>query len=310
MRSLKELPMKQCKGNIFQIQRWSINDGEGIRSTVFLKGCPLRCKWCANPESWNKNSEVLFFQEKCAGCKRCFSVCSKDAITIENDEICFIREKCCGCAKCCEVCPTGARKMIGATVTVEDVLRVIKRDTVFYRESGGGVTFSGGEPFAQPEFLRQLVFACSQKLGIDTAVETSGYFDWDQVKDIFEFVDCVFVDIKHMDDEVHKKMTGVSNRKILENIALISEKNPYTVVRVPLIDEVNASEKNIKNMCEFIKKSTHVSGIEILPYHSFGKSKYSALGVPSHVFTTPDCTKTADVKSIIASYGIPIVDFK
>lgn len=301
--------MKQCNGTIFQIQRWSINDGEGVRSTVFLKGCPLRCKWCANPESWNKNPEILFFQEKCIGCRRCISVCSKHAITIENTINHFNRERCCVCAKCCKVCPTGARKMMGSMVTVEEVLKILKRDVVFYRESGGGVTFSGGEPFAQLEFLRQLVVSCNQ-LGIDTAVETSGCFDLEQVKDIVEYLDCIFVDIKQMDDEVHKKMTGVSNIKILENIAQISQVHPNTIVRVPLIEEVNASEQNIKNMCEFLKKNTRVRGVELLPYHDFGKSKYSAIGYHSQTFTTPSDAKITAIKAIISTYGIRILDFK
>lgn len=300
--------MKQCSGNIFQIQRWSINDGEGIRSTVFFKGCPLRCKWCSNPESWNKNLEVLFFYEKCINCKRCFSVCSNGAISVEENTTRFVRDKCYGCAACCKVCPTGARKMIGSTVTVEDVLKVIKRDIVFYRESGGGVTFSGGEPFAQSEFLRQLVAVCSQ-LGIDTAVETSGYFDFEQVQDICEQLDCIFVDIKHMDDEIHKKITGISNRKILENVKQISRMHPNTIVRVPFIEEVNANEQNIKKMCEYLKH-THVVGVELLPYHDFGESKYSPIGTCVQTFRTPDVAKIEDAKRTISNYGISIVDFK
>lgn len=309
MRLLKERPMKPCNGTIFQIQRWSINDGEGVRSTVFLKGCPLRCKWCANPESWNKRSEVLFFQEKCVGCNRCMAVCNNNAISLEKSKYHFKRENCSGCAKCCEVCPTGARKMIGDLVTVEDVLKVIKRDAVFYRESGGGVTFSGGEPFAQPEFLRQLAATCYQ-LGLDTAVETSGYFDLEQVKDILEYLDCIFVDIKHMDDETHKQMTGVSNRVILENIAQISQLHPNTIVRVPLIEEVNANEHNIKKMCEFLKSNTQVCGVELLPYHNFGEAKFNAVGYQGHTFTTPDTSKIEEIKAIIAAYGIRILDFK
>jgi pyruvate formate lyase activating enzyme len=207
------------------------------------------------------------------------------------------------------VCPSGARKKIGSTVTVEEVLRVIKRDAIFYRESRGGVTFSGGEPFAQPEFLRQLVLACNQ-LGIDTAAETSGYFDWDQVQDIFECLDCVFVDIKHMDDEAHKKLTGVSNRRILENIALISQINPKTIIRVPLMEEVNTEEQNIRRICEFLRQKTRVEEIELLPYHDFGKTKYSAVGTVSQPFTTPDATKIKEIEKIITDYGIRIIEFK
>ncbi len=192
---------------------------------------------------------------------------------------------------------------------VEDVLAVIKRDAIFYRESGGGVTFSGGEPFAQPEFLRQLVTACN-RLGIDTAVETSGYFDWDSAKDIVGHLDCVFVDIKHMDDEVHQQMTGVGNRRILENIAAISKLNPNTIVRVPLIEEVNASEKNIRKMCEYLKSNTSVEGVELLPYHDFGAAKYNAVGAASQSFSTPDAAKIDEIKRIITEYGLHIVDFK
>lgn len=221
----------------------------------------------------------------------------------------FNREKCIACFRCCEVCPTGARKKMGTIVTVEEVLAVIKRDAIFYRESGGGVTFSGGEPFAQPEFLRQLVTDCN-RLGIDTAVETSGYFEWETVKDIVAGLDCVFVDIKHMDDTVHQQMTGVSNRIILANIAAISQTNPNTIVRVPLIEEVNANEKNIRKMCEYLKRDTNVVGVELLPYHDFGAAKYNAVGSAAHTFNTPEASKIEALKRIIAEYGLPIVDFK
>lgn len=274
-----------------------------------MKGCPLRCQWCANPESWKSSPEVLFFQEKCTGCNRCLAACETGAITSGDTIPAYNREKCSSSTKCCEVCPAGARKLIGSTVTVDDVLRVIKRDAIFYRESGGGVTFSGGEPFAQPEFLRQLVTACSQ-LGINTAVETSGCFDWEQVKDIFELLDCVFVDIKHMDDSFHRQMTGVGNAGILENIALLSRLHSYTIVRVPLIAEVNANEQNMRRMCEFITSHTGVKGVELLPYHDFGESKYRAVGAQVGKFTTPEAATINNLKKIITDYNIPVVDFK
>lgn len=302
--------MKHCNGNIFQIQRWSVNDGEGIRSTVFFKGCPLRCKWCANPEAWNASPEVLFFSGRCSGCGRCAQVCEAGAATMGEGNLSeFDREKCAACFKCADVCPTGARIRMGSNATVEEVLNVIKRDAVFYRESGGGVTFSGGEPFAQMEMLRQLVTAC-RRLGIDTAVETCGYFDWQQGKEIIESLDCVFVDCKHMDDDVHRSLTGVGNRRILENIALISRLNPNTIVRVPLIEEVNASEQNIRNMCEYLTQNARVAGVELLPYHDFGEAKYSAVGAGSQSFTTPSAAKIEELKKIIAEYGLNVVDFK
>ena len=255
------------------------------------------------------NPEVLVFPEKCTGCNRCLAVCDQGAITAGKTAPCFDREQCSGCAKCCEVCPTGSRKFIGSVMTVDEVLKVVNRDAVFYRESGGGVTFSGGEPFAQPEFLRQLVTACNQ-LGIDTAVETSAYFDWEQVKDICGRLDGVFVDIKHMDDACHQKMTGVGNRRILENIVRISQLQPNTIVRVPLIAEVNANEQNIHELGEFLKKNARVTGIELLPYHDFGESKYRAIGVSGQTFTTPAAATIDKLKRILSDQGFRLIDFK
>jgi len=195
------------------------------------------------------------------------------------------------------------------TVTVDDVMQIVKRDAIFYRESGGGVTFSGGEPFAQPQFLRQLATACNQ-LGIDTAVETSGYFDWDLCGDIVDLLDCVFIDCKHMDSAEHQQFCGVGNERILANIAAISQRHPHTIVRVPLIAEVNANEQNIARMCEYLVKNTRVAAVELLAYHDLGEAKYNAAGASRQNFSAPDVAKLAELKKIIAGYGIPLVDFK
>lgn len=301
--------MSNVAGTIFQVQRWSIQDGEGIRSTVFLKGCPLRCRWCANPESWRGDPEVMFFRERCTGCGRCVEVCGHGAAVMADGVAGGgTREKCRGCGQCCAVCPGGARKLIGSVVTVDDVMRVISRDAVFYRESGGGVTFSGGEPFAQPEFLRQLVTACN-RLGIDTAVETSGCFEWDEVKDIVEKLDAVFIDIKHMDDAVHRRLTGAGNRLILENAARIARLKPGTIVRVPLIAGINDDERNIRELGEFLRAQAPVKGVEFLPYHDYGQAKWDAVGAAAQTFAAPDAARIAAVKKIIADYGINIADF-
>ena len=198
---------------------------------------------------------------------------------------------------------------MGSVVTVEEVMQVIRRDAIFYRESGGGVTFSGGEPCLQPKFLRELVAACHRQ-GIDTAVETCGHYAWEPVKDIFAQLDGVFVDIKHMDDAAHRRLTGVGNRRILENVALIAKTNPRTIVRVPLIAEVNASEENIRNMCGFLREHAPVAGVELLIYHNFGEAKYSAVGAVGYAFTAPSERKVAELKQIIADYGLRLVDFK
>lgn len=297
-------------GTIFQIQRWSVNDGEGIRSTIFLKGCPLRCQWCANPESWHGAPEVLFLPEKCTGCGRCVAVCDAAAVRIDPvSHKAVASGACLGCGKCCQVCAGGARKQIGMRVTVDDVMKIIQRDAVFYRESGGGVTFSGGEPFLQAEFLRQLVLACG-RIGLDTAVETCGYYDWQPVKDIFEHLDCVFIDCKHMDDTLHRQWTGVSNRPILENIQRISRLPLRTIVRVPLIREVNATEENVRAMCRFLLKETAVREVELLAYHDYGKSKHHAAGLPARSFSAISEAETDKLKQIITEYGITLADFK
>lgn len=301
--------MKPCEGTVFQIQRWSIHDGEGVRSTVFFKGCPLRCQWCANPESWESGPEILYFSDRCTACGRCTLHCEANANSLTDGSLIFNRAECTGCGQCAEICPAGARKKIGAVMSDQEVLQVVKRDAVFYRESGGGVTFSGGEPFYQAGFLRQLAMAC-RRSGIDTAVETSGYFDWDKVKDIFALLDFVFVDIKHMDDGIHRKVTGVGNERILENIIRISQQQPNTIVRVPLIEEINANDSNIRSMCEFLQRHTNVRGVELLPYHHLGEPKHSARGDLWQVFTAPAAAKKEAMQKIITSYGIEAADFK
>lgn len=303
--------MNPCEGNVFQIQRWSVNDGDGIRSTLFLKGCPLRCRWCANPESWNPRPEILYFADQCTACGRCVSSCDTGAAYRGGDgkSIQFDRTKCIGCDKCSSVCPSGARKPMGEIQSVDAVIEVLQRDMIFYQESGGGVTFSGGEPFAQPEFLRQLLESC-ERLGLDTAVETSGYFSWEQAADLFEYLDLVFVDIKHMDDTIHRQMTGVSNQRILENIQRISRVHPRVIIRVPLIEEVNATGENIEQMCTFLQENTRVAGVELLPYHDFGQEKYEAVGAKSYRFTTPSTEKIEHLKKLITFHGLQNIDFK
>ncbi|WP_246579207.1 glycyl-radical enzyme activating protein [Alkaliphilus flagellatus] len=240
-------------GYVFQTQRWSLHDGDGIRTTIFLNGCPLRCSWCHNPESWTNNS----------------------------------------------IQP----------ISVEDLMKTIKRDAVFYRASGGGVTFSGGEPTYQTEFLRELVKNC-MLLGIDTAIETSGYFSWDKTKDILEALDFVFVDIKHMDSQVHKKYTGVDNKLILENIIKISNMGKKPVIRIPLIPDVNDNDENINQTSEFILKNLEVRGVEVLPYHDYGLYKYKDLGLDSkYEFITPTKEKIEKVKSRIKKHGINIINY-
>lgn len=290
-------------GCVFQVQRWSVQDGDGIRSTVFLKGCPLRCRWCANPESWNPQPEVMFFREKCSGCGRCVPVCDTGAAGEANQSLCR------HCGACARVCPSGARQTAGRWMTVEEVVKSLQRDAVFYRESGGGVTFSGGEPFAQPEFLRQLVKGCV-RLGLDTAVETCGCFDWDAVQDIVRELDCAFVDVKHMDDAEHRRLTGSGNCRILENVSRLARTVPRTIVRVPLIAGVNDGEENLRALCGFLRADAPVAGVELLPYHDLGVSKGRALGREAELFAAPARERIEALKKQITGWGIPVVDYK
>ena len=231
--------MKPC--NIFQIQRLSVNDGEGIRTTVFFKGCALRCQWCANPESWSFESQLMFFPHKCNGCGSCLAVCKQGANTRDdNGDIVFRSEKCIACGACIEPCVQNARQQMGKELPIAAVIKEIKKDYIFYQESGGGVTFSGGEPFLHPGYLRQLNQAC-HSIGINTAVESCAHFDFETCRDIVANIDQLFFDIKIMDSAKHKKYTGVDNVGILENIAAASKINSNIIVRVPVIAGVEYS---------------------------------------------------------------------
>jgi len=297
-----------AKGFIFQIQRWSVHDGDGIRSTVFFKGCPLRCQWCANPESWRQQVELFFFPDRCSGCGRCLAACPAGASKLVTGKSEVARSKCLGCGNCAAQCPTAARRMIGSGVTVQEVLRLIKRDAVFYRESGGGITFSGGEPFAQPELLRQLVQGC-QDMGIETAVETSGCFELEAVEDIFGQLDCVFMDIKHMDDGTHMRLTGVSNRTILDNVAAVARLHSKVIVRVPLIQGINDKEENIAALCSFLQANPQIAGVELLSYHGLGEGKYAALGMAGTSFAPPSRESVERIKAAVANQGITVLDY-
>ncbi len=201
---------------IFNIQRWSLHDGPGIRTTVFLKGCPLRCRWCSNPESWSFTKQQFYLRDQCVDCFNCVEVCPNGANRVQGGKLRYNRDLCTVCGACITTCSAGARESVGDDATVEQILKTITRDAVFYRSSDGGVTFSGGEPFAQPELLRYLVRGCF-KAGIQMAVETCGYFNYPNVEDILDYIDDILIDFKHSDPDCHRRLTGVSNERITES---------------------------------------------------------------------------------------------
>jgi pyruvate formate lyase activating enzyme len=264
-------------GVIFNIQRYSIHDGPGIRTVIFLKGCPLRCLWCSNPEGQNFDLEILYSKKKCLGCDICVDVCEENAITAFSKGKIIDHRKCTMCGECVRNCPGNALEIAGRRITVEELLGEIKKDKVFYHRSGGGVTFSGGEPASQPGFVRTVAEGCHEA-GIHTAIETTGYQRWEAFLMILENMDLAMIDLKHMDEQEHKKLTGVANNLILDNIKRVSNETDISlIIRIPIIPGYNDSLPNLEASADFIRSLPRWSGVELIPYHRLGSSKYAKL---------------------------------
>lgn len=267
---------------VFNIQHYSLHDGPGIRTTVFLKGCPLRCRWCSNPESQNLQPEIFYNSNKCIEnklCNSCTNICDINAITFGEDNKPIInRYKCNNCLKCSEMCPSGALNAQGALININKILDIVEKDSVFYKHSEGGLTISGGEPLMQGEFTVNLLKQ-AKKRRINTAIETCGYGDYEILKRCAENLDTVLFDIKSLDDEKHIKFTGSSNKLILENFNKLCSDFPKLkkCVRTPVIPTFNDNVKDIGEIAEFLKDKSNVS-YELLPYHKFGEGKYKSLG--------------------------------
>ncbi len=293
-------------GIIFNIQRYSIHDGPGIRTTIFLKGCPLNCWWCQNPESQLTEQEMVFREDRCIGCGACSTICPSNVIQIKNGLPVTEKEKCILCGKCIEKCPALAREMIGKKLTTEEVIKEIEKDLVFYEESGGGVTFSGGEPLKQSEFLESLLNGCREKK-IHTAVDTCGYISWEILNKISPKVDLFLYDLKLMDIGKHKKYTGVSNESILENLKKLSSIHHNIFIRFPVIPGLNDDDQNIKETGEFLS-SLKIAQVNLLPYHYMGIDKYRRLGRTYKLVTTqsPSEEKLFEVSVILSKFNLNI----
>ena len=267
-------------GTVFDIQRYSIHDGPGIRTLVFMKGCPLRCQWCSNPEGLTKERCVMFTPRLCYGCGRCLAVCESGAISVNDGAIEWHRDKCTNCMKCAEVCKIAhARKVCGTEYTVPELMEEVRKDLTYYRrKTAGGLTVGGGEPMMQADFVRELMDA-SHAEGINTALESSSYASEENARKVYKATDHIFTDIKHIDPGMHTVLTGVSNEPILHNIKMAAEMldtaRQHLVIRIPVIPNKNDSEENIRKTAEFVRSLKVADRIELLPYHNLGEEKYN-----------------------------------
>lgn len=274
-----------------------------------MKGCPLCCIWCSNPESQVQELELVFYGEKCIKSNKCWQVCPTNAISIKDNRLALDKQLCNLCGSCVETCYAGAWKMFGINADLEYVIKEIEKDAVFYKNSGGGVTFGGGEPMLYPEFINAVASKCRNE-DIPVAIETCGLVPWRNFEQILNKVDLVMFDIKHMDPRKHKEYCGHSNRSILKNLECLSQSSDVEViVRVPIIPGLNDSEDNIRKIIKFVASlKGNIRGIELLPYHKFGESKYSRLG---RKYTLAEIKVPSDehmqkIKSMMIGNGIDI----
>ncbi|KAA6322161.1 4-hydroxyphenylacetate decarboxylase activating enzyme [termite gut metagenome] len=261
---------------VMEVERFAIHGGPVIRTVVFLRGWPLRCLWCSNPESQVIRTHLFYLSNRCIGCGKCFGVCPSVAITFDVHPV-FDRGKCTMCTACVDVCPQNAIKTVGKQMTVQEILNVVRKDKEYYDNSGGGVTFSGGEPFVQFDGLMQLLSAC-KKDGIHTVVETGGQVTLDKIKQAFPYVDLFLFDIKHTDKEILKVQTGADATIVLDNLRYIAASNPEkAVIRIPIIPGFNNATEDIERIFRFTLEQK-VKKIHLLPYHTLGKIKYEQMG--------------------------------
>ncbi len=263
------------KALIFNIQKFSVHDGPGIRTTIFFKGCPLTCQWCHNPESQSCQKEILIDTERCSLCGRCEEHCSQQAIQKINGKLLYDKEKCNHCEVCMDYCYNNAREIAGQEYTVPELILEIQKDQAFYEQSGGGVTLSGGEVMMQIDFVAELVKACKER-GISVVIDTCGYAPQESFLRIMKDVDLFLYDIKIMDTNEHRQYIGQDNALILENLKLLSNHGAVIQLRLPLIEGINTTDEHIQTIIDFISDLT-IHSINLLPYHHMGKDKYKKL---------------------------------
>jgi pyruvate formate lyase activating enzyme len=294
-------------GLISAVQKYSTKDGPGIRSTVFFKGCPLGCLWCSNPELIRPQPDLLYSREKCARCGTCIQVCPQGALSFGEDGYILIdRVKCDGCGDCVEECPESALELAGRFINVDEVVDDLLKDRVFYETSGGGVTFSGGEPLWQSGFVAQVAKRLKAE-GIHTALDTAGDVGWCRFEEVLPYIDLMLYDIKLIDNDQHRRFTGRDNDLILTNAQLLARQGVPMHIRLVMVPGINDSPEEIRARMDFVKElGDSVKQVDILPYHRYGAGKYSRLGLDYPLMDLPEHTDTQvdEISALVENFGL------
>lgn len=295
--------LESVTGVIFNLQHFCLHDGPGIRTSVFLKGCPLRCRWCANPESQQRHPQILWNWEKCTGCGACESACPTGAITREEGAIHTDNAQCIGCGVCAAACPQKARELSGRVTTAGEVLQEVMEDCLFYGDDGG-MTLTGGEVLSQPEFALALLRLAKER-GLHTAIETSGFGSWEALESLAPFCDLFLYDCKHIQPERHLRCTGQSNEKILENLRRLSQAFPEKEIwiRTPVVPGWNDSEENMEGLADLAKATPGCTRVELLPYHDLGEGKRQQLGEAPFSGQVPAEEQMERLRQIVRACG-------
>ena len=288
--------------NIVEIKRFAVHDGDGIRTTVFFKGCPLKCLWCHNPETLSPKQQLAFYGHKCVMCEKCAEVCSLHSLSGGTHTI--DKEKCVLCGRCAEVCPQSAIEIFGTEMTVDEVCAALIKDKSFYDESGGGITLSGGECLLQSEACREILKEM-KRCEINTAVDTCGFVAREAIDRVMPYTDTFLYDIKAIDEDVHKQCTGQPNGLILDNLMYIDKSGAKTEIRIPYVPGYN--DNQIDKIGSFLAQLKNITGVRVLPYHNYAASKYAALGIEDTLpKTLPSEAEISKAKDILKNYGIPV----